>query len=266
MSRSKTDLRSKILYLDVETAPDIAYVWGVYQTNAIDIKEHWQILTFAWRWGPRGKTQVLGIDDTPRRPKRKVEAGDDWWLMSQLHKLLEEAEIVVAHNGRAFDTRKITARFIALGMKPPSPYKVVDTKNEAARVAAFSSNRLDWLGSQLGLGRKIAHEGFGMWVGCMANEPKAWARMKKYNKHDITLLVKLHERMAPWIRQPNAALYTQGDRCVNPLCGKKKLHVFPKLYFARTRAYKRAQCEACGKWARQVQAIKGRGASWVETE
>jgi hypothetical protein len=253
----------RILYVDIETAPDVAYVWGVYQTNAIEIAQHWQVLTFAWRWGARGKTEVLGIDDTPKRKPGPLSYGDDWWLMRQMHKLLEEADIVVAHNGRAFDTRKINARMIALGMTPPSPYQVIDTKNETKRVAAFSSNKLDWLGDQLGLGRKLKHEGFGMWLGCMKGDPVAWSRMKRYNKHDIALLVKLHLRIAPWIRQPNAVLW--GGVCTNPVCRGRRL-TKEGIQRAKTRVYQRYKCQDCGTWSRSTLSDKGKGAGIVFTE
>jgi RNase P subunit RPR2 len=262
MSRSKPVAGPKILYIDIETAPDLAWVWGVYQQNAIEVSEHWQILTFAWRWGARGKTQVLGLDDTPgRKRSAKLSRNDDWWLMRKLGELLHNADIVVAHNGRAFDTRKINARMIALEIPPPAPYQVIDTKNETARVAAFSSNRLDWLGDQLGLGRKLKHEGFGMWRGCMDGDAKAWAKMKRYNKHDITLLVRLHQRIQSWIRQPNAALW--GRTCTNPLCRGSKLQA-RGIQRAKTRVYQRFQCQKCGTWSRSVFSEKGKGASLVE--
>jgi hypothetical protein len=256
----------KILYVDIETAPDLAYVWGVYQTNAIDVAEHWQILSFAWRWGANGKNEVLGIDDTPGwKAGKRITSGADWWLMKKLHALLEEADVVVAHNGRAFDTRKINARLLAHGFAPPSPYQVIDTKNETARVFAHSSNKLDWLGSQLELGRKMPHEGFGMWLGCMNGDPKAWSRMKRYNKHDITLLVRLHKRIAPWIRQPNAVLW--GRTCTNPLCKGKGADLQARgIQRARTRVYQRFQCQKCGTWSRTTLSNKGQGAGIVQAE
>lgn len=253
----------RILYVDIETAPDLVYVWGVYQTNAIDVAQHWHILSFAWRWGQHGKTEVLGLDDSPRYGKTPDSLRDDYWLMKKLHALLEDADIVVAHNGRAFDTRKINARLLAHDFAPPSPYQVIDTKNETARVFAHSSNRLDWLAAQLELGRKLPHEGFGMWLGCMSGKPEAWSRMKRYNKHDITLLVKLHQRISPWIRQTNAALW--GASCVNPLCKGGSL-ISRGVYRAKTRMYQRFSCKKCGTWTRSVTSEKGRGASLVQAE
>ena len=240
--------KPKILFLDIETAPDLAYVWGVYEQNAIEVKEHWYILSYAARWG-KGPIFCEGLDD--------VGGKDDYKLVKRIHALLEEADIVVAHNGVDFDIKKINARLIAQGFTPPAPYKVVDTKREIKKVAAFSSNKLDWLCRQLSLGRKLQHEGFEMWKGCMAGDRKAWKKMKKYNKHDIKLLSELYALISPWIRQPNASMWSPG-RCVNPNCGSTDLESRGFAY-TTTRVYPRFQCRSCGKWCRGVASERKTG-------
>lgn len=235
----------RILLLDIETFPDVAYVWSVYDTNAIAIKEHWYMLSFAYRWYKAGPIVCRTLADTKSRTDRV--------LCKEIHALMDEADIIVAHNGTDFDIKKINARLIAHGFQPPSPYKVVDTKRTVKQVAGFSSNKLDWLCQQLDLGRKIEHEGFPLWRACAEkNDPAAWRKMARYNKHDVRLLGDLYELIAPWIRQPNAALYHGDLRCVNPACRSTYLRIFPKLYYANTRAYQRYQCERCGKWARMT--------------
>jgi len=235
----------RILLLDIETFPDVAYVWGVYDQNAIAIRDHWFMLSFAYRWYKAGPVVCSTIEGEKK--------GDDRRLAKEIHALMDEADIIVAHNGVDFDCKKINARLIVHGFSPPSPYKIVDTKREIKKVAAFSSNKLDWLCKQLGLGHKLEHEGFPLWQACAeSNDPAAWRKMERYNKHDVRLLGELYEVIAPWIKQPNAALYSGDERCVNPICGSTDLHVFPRLYFAMTRAYRRMQCNKCGKWARAV--------------
>jgi hypothetical protein len=145
----------------------------------------------------------------------------------------------------------MNARFIVHGMTPPSPFKVVDTKQEAKRVAAFSSNKLDWLCRQLEIGKKIDHEGWAMWEGCINGDPKCWAKMKKYNRHDIVLLKELYMLLSPWMRQPNANMWTENVVCPNPACGSKNLER-RGLARNKTRMYQRFQCKECGTWARAV--------------
>lgn len=248
----------KILLIDVETQPDVVYAWSVYESNAIAVREHWQLLSFSAQWYPGGKVVTKGLCDYPGYRA----GGSDRKLLGDVWNLLDEADIVVAHNGAHFDIRKINARFIAHGMTPPSPYKIVDTKREVKRVAAFSSNKLDWLSQQLDIGKKLEHEGWPMWQGCMAGDRAMWAKMKKYNTHDINLLRELYTRISPWITQPNAAMWSDVRVCPNPACGKPTLQ---RRGLARTmtRLYIRFQCSSCGKWGRAVHAEKQRKAEVV---
>lgn len=234
----------RILLIDIETFPDVAYVWGVYDQNAIAVKEHWFMLSAAYRWYKAGRVECLTIEGRKH--------GDDRALAKSIHALMDEADIIVAHNGVDFDVKKINARLIAHGFTPPSPYKVVDTKRVIKQVAGFSSNKLDWLCKQLGIGHKIEHEGFPLWQACGEQDnPAAWRKMARYNKHDVRLLGDLYELISPWIRQPNAALYHGDERCVNPACRSTDIE-FRGLSRQITRTYRRFVCRACGKWGRAV--------------
>ncbi len=237
----------KILFVDIETFPDRVWAWSVYDANAIAVDKHWQVASYSAKW-LGGKHITRGLCDCPGY----AAGGDDYSLILELWKLLNEADIVVAHNGVDFDIKKMNARFIAHGMKPPSPYKVVDTKRAVKQVAAFSSNKLDWLCKQLEIGRKIEHEGFELWLKCMDGDEKAWATMKKYNHHDVELLEELYEALAPWIKQPNGASWSKsGICCVNPACMSKHIQWRGKAK-NKTIQYDRFQCQKCGKWGRAV--------------
>lgn len=52
---------------------------------------------------------------------------DDSRIMKLLWDLLNEAEIVVTHNGDKFDLPKINSRFIINNLPPTTPYFSVDT-------------------------------------------------------------------------------------------------------------------------------------------
>src|SRR5690554_2502619 len=131
---------AKILILDIETAPILAHVWRTFKENVglEQISFDWYILSFAAKW--------LHSDETlyfDQQYAKDVE--DDTPLMQRLWKLLDDADIIVAHNGRRFDLKKINARFAIKGFKPPSPYRIVDTLEIAKKNFAFTSNRLAYL-------------------------------------------------------------------------------------------------------------------------
>lgn len=247
-----------ILYLDIETAPDLAWVWGVYEQNAIEVHSHWYVLSFAAKWG-KMRPFVKGLPDYAGYNPKSPEAAERK-LLEEVHGLLTDADLVVAHNGADFDVKKLNARFIVHGMKPPAPYKVIDTKRDTKRVAAFSSNKLDWLCGQLELGRKREHQGFPLWRGCMNGDPKAWKVMKSYNQHDVVLLYKLHSLLSPWLRQPNGVIYDR--ECVNPVCLSTRLQA-RGMARNKTRVYQRFQCMDCGTWSREVKSERAPRAARV---
>jgi len=253
----------RILLLDIETAPDVVWTWGVYQENAIAVKEHWYILSISWAWfGERGKTEWLGLCDTKAGGRGRNGEKE---LLQTVWKLLDEADIVLAHNGRDFDVRKLNARMIEHRMPPPSHYKVIDTKRDLTPVARFSSNRLNWLCKQLGIGRKTEeHHDWKMWEGCMNGEERMWRRMKTYNRHDVVLLRELYKVLSAWIVQPNANLWSNNPRCVNPACSSRKMHG-NGTYVANSRIYQRYRCPQCGASARSRQSIRGSSPSLVPT-
>jgi hypothetical protein len=107
------------------------------------------------------------------------------------------------------------------GFDPPSPYKEVDTLKLARKHFAFTSNRLGDLCNTLGIGTKEETGGFKTWKGCLNGDEKAWATMKKYNKHDVVILEELYLKLRPWATtMPNlATMAGRPDAC--PKCGSQ---------------------------------------------
>lgn len=210
--------KPKILFWDIETAPNLAYVWGMYEQNVIEVKENWSILSFSYKWQGDGQPHVLSLRSFTGNAAQKEQA-----LVKRLHKVLSEADILVAHNGDEFDVKKAKARFIYYNLKPLRPVPSVDTLKVAKKHFNFNSNKLDSIARHLGLGRKVKTQGFELWLGCMANKKKSWKLMEKYNKHDVTLLEKVYNKLLPWMHtHPNIALLQ--DRKIGcPKCGSKRV-------------------------------------------
>lgn len=166
----------------------VTYTWGLYEQNVIKKLKQSTILSFSYKW-LHGKTQVEACDTQT-----------EFQLLQKLHILLDKANIVIAHNGDAFDIKKINSRFMIHKIPPPSPYVTIDTKKAFKSVAGFDSNSLNNLGIDLGEGEKVEHRGFPMWEGCMAGNKKDWADMKRYNKQDVELLERIYLRVRPWIK------------------------------------------------------------------
>ena len=125
---------------------------------------------------------------------------------------------------------------------------MVDTKTEIKKVARFESNKLDDLGEQLGLGRKLEHEGWELWEGCYNGDKKSWAKMKAYNKQDVDLLERLYLRVRPFVKN-HPSLDTYSETTVCPKCGSSNL-VRRGYQFNQTTKYARIKCKDCRGWSR----------------
>lgn len=180
----------KILLFDIETSPLIGYTWGTFDQNVIQVKDEWTLLSFAYKWF--GSKEVFC-------KTRKGEKTDKA-LTKQLWHVMSEADIIIGHNGDAFDIKKAQAKFLEHGLPPLKPFKSIDTLKVARQRFKLTSNRLDSLGELLGLGRKLKTGGFDLWLGCMADKPKSWALMAKYNKQDVVLLEKVYLKLRPWAK------------------------------------------------------------------
>lgn len=185
---------------------------------------------------------------------------DDKALVKDIWKLLDEADIVVAHNGKQFDVKVCQARFIFHGLKPTSPFKVVDTKDAVKKVARFNSNKLDDLGSLLGIGKKIKTD-FDLWEGCIKGDKAAWRQMVTYNKQDVLLLERLYLTLLPWTsNHPNYGAFDDRAKC--PKCGSDHVQARGTTR-TQSRVYQRWQCQKCGGWLRSVKSEKGISAKFA---
>jgi DNA-directed RNA polymerase subunit RPC12/RpoP len=172
-------------------------------------------------------------------------------MLKGIHKLLNEADVVVSYNGKKFDLPTLNKEFILQGITPPSPYKHVDLLSTARQQFRFTSNKLDYVAKTLGLGTKVKHSGHDLWVRCMAKDQEAWETMEQYNRQDVALLEKVYDKMMPWIKShPNHGVYDLPGVPVCPNCGHGHLQ---RRGYARTTAnvYARYKCCNCGGWSRE---------------
>ena len=206
--------KPKVLFFDIETAPNLAYVWGKYEQDVISFKEEWHLLSFAYKW--LGEKEVHCLTMKGQRTDKK--------LAKKLRDLFDKADVVIAHNGDAFDIKKARARFAFWNLKPPSQFASVDTCKVAKRYFNFNSNRLNDLGEYFQIGQKVKHTGFDLWLGCMRNDSASWKLMEKYNKQDVALLEKVYTKLLPWMeRHPNMALLSNLPEKGCPKCGSIKV-------------------------------------------
>lgn len=232
----------KILIYDLEVAPNVSLTWGgsLYEQNVIAVQKNWEILSFAYKW--LGTNEITCVTKQGQKTDKKVTEA--------LHKIFDQADVVVAHNAIKFDNKKARAKFIEHGLTPPSPFKTIDTLRVARQQFSFNSNTLDALGKLLKVGRKLHNpQGFELWLAVMADDKKAWQQMIKYNVQDVELLEQVYLKLRPWIeKHPHAGLENAQRAC--PKCGGEALQRRGKSVSA-SGTYLRYQCMSCGGWSQE---------------
>lgn len=246
---------SKILLLDIETLPNIAYIWKLYEetTSTSMIAQEWHLACWCAKWLDKKEifsSSLMDFKNYKQNPENDKECLEKLW------KLLDESNIIIAHNGSRFDIPKINTRFVKHGMKPPSPYKIVDTLKSARFYFGFTSNRLNDLGQFLEVGKKVDTGGFQLWKRCMQGEKKAFQEMVKYCKQDVLLLERVYKKLRPYITNHPSITVTEDSpvaRC--PKCGSNKLHR-RGITHTNVCTYRRYVCTNCGAWSRGKDNIR----------
>jgi len=234
-----------VLLLDIETAPMLVYSWTLFKPHLShdNIVDDWFMLSWAAKWlhHPDAVSDVV----TPREAVTR----DDVRICRSLFRLMERADVIIAHNAKKFDIRKIQARFLVHGIGRPSPYQVVDTLLESRKNFAHSSHRLDYLGQILVRKEKL-ETNFGLWKKCMMGCEESLAYMDKYCKQDIYLLEDVYMQIRGWIKShPNMSLYVEADEPVCPTCAGNDL-TFCGEYMTMAGAFNSFRCNKCGSIGR----------------
>lgn len=241
----KKQIGPKTLLIDIETAPLLVSAWGLFDQNIAlnQIEEDWSILSYAAKWLDSPDKDIIYEDNRKAKNKR-----NDSKLLPGIWELLDQADVVVGHNSKRFDVKKLNARFIQNGLKPPSSYKQTDTLSLARKSFAFTSNKLEHLSDKLCKKyKKLKHKkfpGFDLWKECLKGNNKAWEEMEKYNKQDVLALQDLYKELLPWgDTSVNFNAYHDGvtNYC---RCGSSKFHK-NGFHFTSRGKYQRYKCIKC---------------------
>ena len=195
----------KLLFLDIETSPNVCYTWGLHHQ---DISPN-QIITpssiLCWSAQWYGEKQQIFFS---RRTGFNA-------MIKAAHKVLEAADAVCHYNGNGFDIPRLNQEFLRLSLTPPAPAQQIDLLRVAQSRFGLPSNKLEFVAPYFGIGAKVKHPGMELWTGCINNDAASWKLMETYNKQDVALLVKLYEKLLPWIpNHPNMNHFVDGkERC-----------------------------------------------------
>lgn len=225
----------KLLCLDIEWAPALAYVWRMWDETIRpeQLIDHGGMLCFCAHWVGSKEFMFFSQWEDGREGMAKAAKA-----------LLEEADAVVGYNTDKYDLPKIMGEILLAGLAPPPPPTSIDLL-KAVKKFGFNMNRLAYIGPLLKLGGKVKHEGFNLWKDVLAGDEKAQKRMTRYCVQDVRLTAKLYQRIKPFIRN-HPFIGTERHDCPN--CGSKNVQ---SRGHRRTRSYliQRLHCQSCGAWS-----------------
>lgn len=167
----------KILIWDVETSYMLLRGYDMFPKHGYSldaIERDWIMLGASWKW--LGDVSTKSVSVSPKRPE------SDYEVISMLHTVLSEADILIGHNADGFDYKKFNARAIVHGFDPICPKKTVDTLKLARRYFKFTSNKLRYIARVLGVEDKDESP---EWAKCIAGDPEALRYMRQYNRQDV---------------------------------------------------------------------------------
>lgn len=201
------------LFFDIETSPMIVYTWRTgwkLSIPASNVIEDWKIICISYKWEHEDKVKHFTWDDNKC----------DKQMLKDFVKLANEADELVAHNGDRFDIKKIRTRCIYHRVPMFPKYRSLDTLKKARGSFSFDSNKLDAIAKFLGVGAKLQHEGFPMWVKCMNGDKQALKDMVEYCDMDIVVLEDVYLTMQNYIK-PNThtGVHAGCGKYSCPTCG-----------------------------------------------
>jgi|JI10StandDraft_1071094.scaffolds.fasta_scaffold146257_4 DNA polymerase elongation subunit (family B) len=240
----------KRLFFDIEVSPNMGFFWNPGHKINIGyeniIKER-AVICICYKWEGEKQTHSLQWDSKQNDKK----------ILAEFIKVANKADELVGHNGDKFDLSWIRTRCLFHKIEMFPQYVTVDTLKVARSKFRFNSNRLDYIGKFLGLGKKL-HTGFDLWKNIVLNnDEKAMNKMVRYCKQDVVLLEKIYTEMKNHIAVKShfGRRFLQ-DRGSCPECGSDDLRIVNHRFTASGTKKVQYVCKTCHKHHTKVDREK----------
>lgn len=237
-----TGRKFRRLFFDIETSPNVVFSWNVGYDVRIDyqniLKER-AIICICYKFEGESKVHHLTWNK-----------GDDKKMLQKFASIISTADEVVGHNSDKFDIKWVRTRCLYHGISMTHDIKSIDTLKSSRGKFRFNSNKLDYIGKYLGVGKKMETGGFDLWKDIiLKNCRKSLAKMVSYCKQDVLLLESIFQKLNPYIPvKTNAAAMFDRSPIACPECLSEETVVNKYRMSAAGVKSVAMQCKGCGKY------------------
>lgn len=234
--------KPKRLFFDIEVSFNVVATWNIGYNLSIsheNILKERAIICICYKWEDDSKVCYL-----------KWNNGDDKQILKKFIGILNSADEIVGHNSDRFDLKWLRTRCIYHNIPMFPDYHSIDTLKLSRSGFKFNSNRLDYIGGYLGVGRKLKNEGFELWKNIvLSNSSKSMLKMIKYCSQDVKLLEKVFKKLNSYTRHKHhlGVLYDH-DKCSCPNCTSDKTISNRRRITATGIKKIQMNCRDCGKY------------------
>jgi DNA polymerase elongation subunit (family B) len=184
----------KVLLFDIETKPVKFWGWGVgkqYVTHDRIVNgERFDIICIAYKWIGEKETHCLDWGANQNSAK----------MIEQFSKQVEQADLVIGHNGDRFDIKHVNTQRLMHGQKPIKWPTSEDTLKQLRANFAFACYKLDYITKTL-FGEGKSPMAMDDWINIVEKKcKKSLHKMIEYNKRDVVLLERTFIKLAPYIK------------------------------------------------------------------
>lgn len=198
---------------DIETSPNIVYSWAVGRKISLtpdNIIEERKIICICYKWLDEKRVYSLTWDSKQNDKK----------LLKEFSKVINSADVAVAHNGDKYDIKFIHGRLAYHSLPPLRDTTTIDTLKQSRKAFFINSHRLDYLGQFFNLGRKLETGGFSLWKSVMDGCKKSLGQMVKYCKQDVLLLEEVYKKIRTYSPQSvHMGIINNHDKLSCKACG-----------------------------------------------
>lgn len=238
----------KRLFFDIETAPNIAYVWETGYRIRVPhnhLLEERQIICISYKWWGENKVHNIYWYD-------KDGLRSDLELLKKFIPILTSADEVVAHYGDGFDIPMIAGRAAYHNLKFPTKFRSFDTKKKIKAQFKLNSYSLDYCTKFFNVaGKKMSTGGFDLWADLLQNidlnlKEKMKDKMIEYCNRDVIALEDLYNRIQRYTKPvTNMSTLHGGKRWGCPHCGSQDVSYLKPSTTPRGIVQRHMECNTC---------------------